>query len=176
MMVCFGLSAARADSNRIEFPQFIRESWDASRGYPGGRIYGITQTTDGYLWIGTDRGLIRFDGSVFRVFRETKPDHAPISRVFSLAGDPQGNLLISTKGLHRLHLRNEELEELPRLSGQPDDTLSAIYPQSSGVMLTRVRAGMISYDGKSFTTLPGRFPLPTATVQARDGIVWMGTA
>ena len=66
--LCFGLTAA--SSNRIELPEYIRDAWDASRGYPGGSIYGITQTSDGYLWIGTDRGLIRFDGSAFQVFRQ----------------------------------------------------------------------------------------------------------
>jgi signal transduction histidine kinase/ligand-binding sensor domain-containing protein len=160
----------------IKSPQYIREAWDASRGYPGGRIYGIAQTTDGYLWIGTDRGLIRFDGSVFRVFRHMGPGQRTIDAVFSLAGDSQGNLLISALGLQRVRLRNEELEELPRLPRQPMDTLSTIYQEPTGTMLARVRQGMVSYDGKSFTPLPGSFPQITAATQAHDGAIWVGSS
>ncbi|WP_321476365.1 two-component regulator propeller domain-containing protein [uncultured Paludibaculum sp.] len=148
-----------------------------SRGYPGGRIYGITQTHDGYLWIGTDRGLVRFDGSVFRVFRQTGPNRTPIDSVFALAGDSQGNLLISTQGLQRLRLRSEELEELPRLPGQPEDPLSAIYQEHNGtILIATVRRGLVAYDGRSFTSLQGTRPDITAAVRARDGTFWMGTA
>jgi len=34
----------------------------AEQGFPGGPVYAIAQTPDGYLWIGAERGLIRFDG------------------------------------------------------------------------------------------------------------------
>ena len=153
-----GPAALPAKSEKIEFPQIIRDTWDTSRGYPGGSIYGITQTSDGYLWLGTDRGLVRFDGYVFRVFRQAKFGYQPIDSVFSLAGDSQGNLLIGSNGLRRLRLRNEQLEELRPLPGQPKDTLSVIYQQHSGIMLARVREGMIAYDGKSFTPLHGTLP------------------
>ena len=46
--------------------QYIREQWDSERGYPGGAVTAITQTADGYLWIGTNKGLLRFDG-LFRI-------------------------------------------------------------------------------------------------------------
>lgn len=175
-MVCFGLHAAKADLEGIKQPQYVREVWDAARGYPGGRIYGITQTTDGYLWIGTDRGLIRFDGAAFRVFRQMGPGQRPIDSVFSLAGDSQGNLLISAVGLQRVRLRNGELEELPPLPGQPSDTLSTIYQEPAGTMLARVRLGMVAFDGKSFTPLAGVFPQITAAAQARDGTIWTGSS
>jgi hypothetical protein len=177
-ILSFGLSAANGHSNQNELPQYSRDVWDESRGYPGGRIYGTTQTTDGYLWIGTDRGLIRFDGSTFRVFQQMGSDRTRIGSVFALAGDPQGNLLISTLlGLQRLQLRNDELEELPPLFGQPADPLSAIYQEHNGnVLIATVRRGMISYDGKRFRALPGPHLNVTAAAQARDGTLWMGTA
>ena len=44
-------------------------------GFPGGPVYAITQTADGYLWIGAEKGLVRFDGLSFRLFepRESRP-------------------------------------------------------------------------------------------------------
>ena len=57
---------ARAlDPNRLP-SQYVREQWTTETRFPGGAVNGIAQTADGYLWIGTDRGLIRFDGFNFR--------------------------------------------------------------------------------------------------------------
>ena len=50
--------------------QYIRDRWGTERGFPRGPVYAITQTPDGYLWIGTEAGLVRFDGSTFRLVRD----------------------------------------------------------------------------------------------------------
>jgi ligand-binding sensor domain-containing protein len=149
------IAPAECNSNQSDPAQWSVDGWDMSRGYPGGRVYGITQTRDGYLWIGTDRGLIRFDGSAFQVFREIEPAHVAIDFVFALAGDSRGNLLISTLlGVHRLRLQNEELNELTPLPGQPGDPVSAIYQAQVGsVLIATVRRGIIAYDGERFAPL-----------------------
>ena len=176
-ILCIGLPAIGDGTNSKGFPQYIREDWDVSRGYPGGRIYGITQSKDGYLWIGTDRGLIRFDGWEFRAFTHVGPLRTPIDSVYALAGDWQGNLLVSTESLQRLRLRNEALEELPRMPGQPEDPLSAIYQErNQSILIATVRRGMVVYDGSIFAPLNGTRSDVTAAVEARDGTVWMGTA
>ena len=178
LVLCCALSVAKGNSGDRQLPQYSRDAWDSSRGYPGGRIFGLTQTTDGYLWIGTDSGLIRFDGLTFRVFSQAGPNHTPIESVFALAGDRRGNLLVSTfVGVQRLHLRNDELEELPRVAGQPSDPVSGIYPQHDGaILIATVRRGMIAYDGANFTPMQGTRSDATAVVRAGDGVVWMGTA
>ena len=57
---------ARAlDANRLPSQQ-VRGQWTTETGFPGGAVNGIAQTADGYIWIGTDRGLLRFDGFNFR--------------------------------------------------------------------------------------------------------------
>jgi len=178
MLACFLLRTAHGNPNDTQLPKYITDSWDVSRGYPGGQIYGVTQTSDGYLWIGTDRGLIRFDGVAFQVFRHVLPAKAEIDSVFALAGDPQGNLLISTaEGLQRLRLLNEELAELPRIPGQPEEPLGGIYKEKDGtILVATVRRGLVAYDGKSFTVLrDGRADI-TAVTRARDGTLWTGTA
>ena len=43
--------------------------WTKSDGLPSARIQAITQTADGYRWVGTSRGLARFDGFSFHCFR-----------------------------------------------------------------------------------------------------------
>jgi ligand-binding sensor domain-containing protein len=46
-------------------PSHSLDTWDTARGFPGGYVYSVTQTVDGYLWIGTSKGLLRYDGLSF---------------------------------------------------------------------------------------------------------------
>jgi len=66
-------------------------------GLPQGRIQAISQTADGYLWIGTAGGLVRFDGLTFVVFdRSNTPAFADNSILSLLSKD--GVLWIGTEG------------------------------------------------------------------------------
>ena len=47
--------------------QYLRDHWGSESGFPGGPVYAIAQTSDGYLWIGAEKGLVRFDGLTFRL-------------------------------------------------------------------------------------------------------------
>ncbi len=47
---------------------FIVDSWNVESGLPGNEVIAITQTRDGYLWLGTLHGLVRFDGIHFTSF------------------------------------------------------------------------------------------------------------
>ncbi len=62
--------------------------------FNGGTVTALTQTPDGYLWIGTDKGLMRFDGSSFRAFPQASPTNIPIGPVQALMVDAQGYLWI----------------------------------------------------------------------------------
>src|SRR5471030_3320768 len=55
----FGLDANRTVN------QYGHESWTSQRGLPGEAVYEILQTPDGYLWLRTSGGLVRFDGMRF---------------------------------------------------------------------------------------------------------------
>src|SRR5712692_5803949 len=59
------LSEAHALDPHRKFSQYVREKWSAANGLPGGAVHAIAQSPDGYLWIGTDKGLVRFDGFTF---------------------------------------------------------------------------------------------------------------
>ena len=50
------------------FTQYSRATWTQSDGLPQDSIRSLAQTTDGFLWIGTDDGLARFDGYSFTTF------------------------------------------------------------------------------------------------------------
>src|SRR5688572_2462029 len=61
------------DPNRT-LKEFGHQAWTTENGLPQNTVQAIVQTQDGYLWIGTQEGLVRFDGLNFSVFdKENTP-------------------------------------------------------------------------------------------------------
>ena len=114
--LCFVLPAKAIDPGRM-ISQYIHDRWGSEKGFNYGAISSFAQTADGYLWIGTEKGLLRFDGVSFHLFQQAMPTAFPIGAVQALKADAQGNLWVllqSTKILRyhdgKFDLGNEEAE------------------------------------------------------------------
>jgi signal transduction histidine kinase/ligand-binding sensor domain-containing protein len=167
----YGLDPARALS------QFVREEWGVERGFVGGVVRAIAETPDGYLWLGTDQGLVRFDGTTFTLVPESDVS-ASGAAVLDLAVDGNGDLWIRR--------RNPTVERLSK--GRFENALSSLSPIEEFVMaIGRGRNGTVLYAGRFHGI--GRFagkrfeskaswsaedPVRTM-VEAPDGRVWLGT-
>src|SRR5215469_8755018 len=92
-VVCFAYPAYPVDPNR-GLSQYIRDHWGVEQGFTGGPVTSFAQTSDGYLWIGTEKGLIRFDGLTFNLLQQATPTTFSIGAVQGLMTDAQGNLWI----------------------------------------------------------------------------------
>ncbi len=93
-------SALDAGKTLLQFPH---RSWQAEHGLPQNSILSLAQTPDGYLWVGTLEGLVRFDGVRFTVFDETNTPELADPTVRRLALGPDGTLWIGTeRGLTRM--------------------------------------------------------------------------
>src|SRR5215469_3673155 len=62
-----GTACLLSGAENLTLPEFQLRSWDSEAGLPAARIQALAQTDDGYLWVGTSRGLVRFDGARFVV-------------------------------------------------------------------------------------------------------------
>jgi ligand-binding sensor domain-containing protein len=62
-------AAAHAQSGKDPLADYTLTTWNENDGLPAGRIRAIAQDADGYLWLGTDAGLVRFDGVRFDAWR-----------------------------------------------------------------------------------------------------------
>jgi signal transduction histidine kinase/ligand-binding sensor domain-containing protein len=86
--------AALAAHSDAQVPQnaltgYSVESWGEEDGLPSSALWAIVQSTDGYLWVGTDRGLVRFDGLRFSPWDLSHQNLLPTAsiRVLLSAGD-----------------------------------------------------------------------------------------
>jgi len=73
------------------------DTWGIRDGLPGYDITALTQTPDGYIWIGTTQGLLRFDGTSFTVFDRHNVPGLTNTTIRGLGVDNLGNLLIGAE-------------------------------------------------------------------------------
>ncbi|HEU4479909.1 MAG TPA: two-component regulator propeller domain-containing protein [Pyrinomonadaceae bacterium] len=92
--------AAFALNPELDVSQYAHTSWKIRDGFPKGTVSSIAQTPDGYLWLGTESGLFRFDGVRSVLWRPPANQELPSNWIFSLLVTRDGTLWIGTeKGL-----------------------------------------------------------------------------
>ena len=92
-----GLAAALVLGQRAAADSpFIVDAWNTGDGLPQSSVIAITQTRDGYLWLGTLNGLVRFDGNAFTPFNVNNTPALPDDRVVFLFEDSRTNLWVGT--------------------------------------------------------------------------------
>src|ERR1700675_3301917 len=73
------------------------QAWQAPEGLPQDSVQTILQTRDGFLWVGTERGLARFDGLHFDVFKTTNDGRIKINYIEVLYESRDATLWIGTR-------------------------------------------------------------------------------
>ncbi|HTR80465.1 MAG TPA: two-component regulator propeller domain-containing protein [Bacteroidota bacterium] len=88
----------RAPSPLKKLTQLVHDQWQVKEGLPQNSVNAIIQTHDGYLWLGTYEGLVRFNGKSFTVFDRGNTPAFVSNRITSLCEDRKGRLWIGTYG------------------------------------------------------------------------------
>lgn len=90
------LVSAGAQASEWGQADFRLRSWGLAEGLPGHHVSAVAQDQDGFLWLATMAGLVRFDGTEFRVYGE-RDGNLPASRFNALDAGPSGRLWIGTE-------------------------------------------------------------------------------
>ncbi len=202
VVVCHSVSVFAIDPNRT-LSQYIHSSWGVDKGFPGGSVTSIAQTPDGYLWIGTDKGLIRFDGINFLTI-EARPATPTLGPVRKLLVDRQGTLWILLQNTKLLSYTGGTLDPV---RGKAENGMTAMAEGAGNtILLSSLAMGVLVYKDGSFVNAsesppgkssnqtsadfnwstgwstsiaPHRLMEPTAGVislaAASDGKIWLGT-
>lgn len=89
--------------------EYTHDSWRAKDGLPQNSVQAIVQTSDGYLWMGTQEGLVRFNGAEFKIFsNKTGQPAFHLNDVRTLLQDREGNLWIGTFGAGLIRYKDGE--------------------------------------------------------------------
>jgi len=131
LVLALPTGAAALDAAKA-ITQYLHDIWQTRDGLPQNTITAIAQTPDGYLWLGTREGLIRFDGVRFTVFDSNTTPEITQDQVLSLLADRQGRLWIGTWGGGLLRLEAGRFTRYTSEDGLPGDLVSALFEDREG--------------------------------------------
>jgi len=161
---------------------YVRETWTVADGLPINTITAVVQTRDGYLWLGTNDGVVRFDGVRFTVYNAGNTPELPSNRVVSLHEDRAGALWIITEQGHLVRYLRGHFTHVggdrglrsgaARLTESPDGTL--VLATTRGVGIVEDARFRSLTDGPRNDTLDVEAGYGGA-VRRRDGTIWIAT-
>lgn len=132
-----------AQSGRASSPSYLHDVWTAENGLPVNSATAIVQDSEGFLWIGTWQGLVRFDGSEFKVFNATETDGLDSNRITALILDKEGALWIGTTNGGLTRLKDGRFASFTSESGPGGDYIHDLYFGPKGEILVQFSAGRI---------------------------------
>ncbi|WP_213804669.1 sensor histidine kinase [Granulicella sp. dw_53] len=173
-MILLSRSAYGADSKR-EMSQYFRQSWSTEQGLSG-VVSAIAQTPDGYLWVGTDTALYRFDGQKFQEIEGEASAIGPIHHVTALTVDAKGTLWVRAQGTHLLKYEAGVFQNaFPALPYEVDATAIG-RANKEGVLLATLGEGNVRSVGSGIESLGKSWELLVVSIaQTTDGRVWLGS-
>jgi signal transduction histidine kinase/ligand-binding sensor domain-containing protein len=121
--------------------QFRFDHWTTEQGLPQNSVLAIAQTRDGYLWLATYNGLVRFDGARFSIFDKNNTPAFKTSRFPDLFEDTTGALWLSVEDDGVIRYQNGVFTSLTTAQGLPSTTVLNVQSTADGAVLISTAAG-----------------------------------
>jgi signal transduction histidine kinase/ligand-binding sensor domain-containing protein len=126
-----------------------RQSWVMENGLPQNTVQALVQTRDGFIWLGTEVGLVRFDGNGFAVFDRNSNPALPGSDIRCLLETRDGALWIGTSdGLARW--KDGTVKAFTAKEGLPEGGIRALAQDHWGLVWVYTDAGLARQNGDRF--------------------------
>lgn len=123
--------------------QYARQTWLMENGLPQNTVQALAQTRDGYLWVGTEAGLARFDGVAFQVFDRSSIPALPSGDIRCLLAAPDGALWIGTgAGLEKWN--GGAVTHYTTHDGLPSNEITAMSFGSADSILVSTAGGEVA--------------------------------
>jgi signal transduction histidine kinase/ligand-binding sensor domain-containing protein/ActR/RegA family two-component response regulator len=184
-LMTFGLTASAASTvaaldSRKPVSQFSITTWQTADGLPQNAATAVAQTPDGYLWVGTQEGLVRFDGSHFEVFNRRNTAAFPANDIRALLVGRDGSLWIGING-GLVRQKNGQFSRYAEAEGLSHHWVSSLFEDRSGTLWIGTFGGGVIRLGRggaeTFTKQKGLADdFVWATAETSDGSVWVGTS
>jgi ligand-binding sensor domain-containing protein/signal transduction histidine kinase len=151
--------------------------WRTDSGLPQNTVHSMLQTRDGYLWLGTDGGLVRFDGIDFVTFDTENTPQFLSDIVYDLLQDGSGTLWIST-GSGLVSYADGAFTAYSKAQGLPAETIWFSYEDRRHRLWAITSGGPAFFNGKSFAPVAGAEAAGPLTrnglAEDPQGTLWLG--
>jgi len=148
---------ASAEPSGSGLRDYYATTWSEKDGLPPGGIRTLQQGAEGDLWLGTETGLVRFDGMRFMSFERLHKGRLPAGAVSALLRANDGSLWVGLNGPASIaRITDGRVTTFGEAEGVPDGQVSCLYQDSGGSLWAGSVAGLFHFDGRRWTdvTLP----------------------
>jgi signal transduction histidine kinase/ligand-binding sensor domain-containing protein len=151
-------------------------SWQREQGLPQTSVRALAQTHDGYIWVGTDEGIARFDGLRFVSFgwREGLRS-GPVRHLYE---DTHGALWIGSTAGGLTRWQDGQFTTFTVREGLPADSITALAEDGAGSLWGGTEAGLVKWENGRFAVPDGASKFTGHTITAlfkdRPGTLWLG--
>lgn len=168
-----------ASSDPSSRRELVRTFWNVEDGLPQSTPRAITQTRDGYLWVGTFNGLARFDGIRFTSYTVANTPELVSDGISVLREDRDGRLWIGTRAGGLVFYRNGRFASVHADDGVSPTEITCLLEAPDGTLWVGTGQGLYRHRGGKLA----RVPIPSLAAHepitglslAEDGSLWLGT-
>jgi len=160
-------------STTVVAAQYRFDSWTTDNGLPQVSVNSLVQTRDGFLWLTTYGGLVRYDGLRFQVFNTLNTTGLRTSRFVRAIEDHEGSLWITTERQGVTRYKDGRFNTFTTEHGLPDNDVLGISLAADGNLFAYVNAKAFRWNGVAFVAdsspdiAPGKFLYRT-----QSGGIW----
>ena len=162
----------------IPLKHYVRRVWNTGEGLPQSSVRAIAQSDQGYLWVATSEGLVRFDGVRMEVLDRKSTPALPSPNIVALLHDGDAVWVgLKRDGLLRLH--GSTVQRWTRTDGLPGEGIRALARTRDGTVwvCTNEGLGRLAHGARRFE----RVDIPDAAACSslaadQTGAVWAGTS
>ncbi|HSY35387.1 MAG TPA: two-component regulator propeller domain-containing protein [Acidobacteriaceae bacterium] len=147
VMAC-GLSPAGGQNLKY----LSQQSWSTEEGLPQSSVHSIVQTTDGYVWLATEGGLVRFDGVAFQTFDRSDQPAFTSDDVCCLVAESDGLWIGTADGV--LWLQGGQFHRYGTADGLASSAVASIHTTREGGLFVETADGWSQWNNTGFTRLP----------------------
>ena len=175
-VACLGSGRALAlDPSRL-VTQYVRDSWEDE--LPQASVHAILHSREGYLWLATFAGPVRYDGRNFRLMENGKGPSLVRNGVTCLAQDREGTILGGTPGNGIVRVVDGKVEPYPGTASLPSPNVHALFVDRAGGVWAGTDRGVARFAGGKVETFGEAHGFGEAAVRAfaqtKNGLVWAG--
>ena len=156
---------------------FIVDSWNNKEELPGSSVISVIQTRDGYLWMGTLYGLVRFDGNHFVIFDENNTPGLGSGRIVRLFEDSHTNFWVGTDTAGVALIQDGKVKNFDIGRSGHDGRLTSICEDATGgVWFYTADAHLGRYQNGKMDVLDFHIPAPAISrmiAAEKSGPLWI---
>ena len=151
--------------------QYRFDSWTTDNGLPQGSVNSILQTRDGYIWLATFGGLVRFDGLRFQVFNTGNTKGLRSGRFIQLFEDRAGNLWMNTEGQGVTRYKDDVFTSFTTENGLPRNA-GRLYEDADGNLRVLTDGGVVQWVDGTFKSVTSALGETSRSERTSSGAIW----